>query len=35
MQRRLAALSMLTNPPTPAVEGVGRRMAENIYWVVK
>ena len=35
MQRRLAVLSMLEKAPTAAIEGVGRRMSETVYWVVK
>lgn len=33
---RLATLSMLSYiPPTENVEGVGRRISKNIYWVQK
>ena len=36
MQERLAVLSMMkVNPPQQKVEGVGMRIDENVFWVVK
>ena len=36
MQERVTVLSMLTQtPPTEPVEGVGRRVSADIYWIVK
>ena len=36
VQERIAVLAVCSpNPPTPTVEGVGRRISENIYWVYK
>jgi len=36
MQGRVAVLSMLTEkPPTDSIEGVGRRISADIYWIVK
>ena len=36
MQERVTVLSMLTQaPPTEPVEGVGRRLSADIYWIVK
>lgn len=35
VKERLAVLSMMsTTPPTATVEGVGRRISANVYWVV-
>lgn len=36
MQERIAVLSMLdAKPPTQNIEGVGRRIDENTYWVYR
>lgn len=36
MQERVVVLSMLTeSPPTKPIKGVGRRITESVYWVVK
>lgn len=36
MQRKLHALSMMDyNPPTKTVEGVGRRISRDVFWVVE
>jgi hypothetical protein len=36
MQARVAVLSMLTeSPPTKPIEGVGRRITDTVYWIVK
>jgi len=36
VQERIAVLAVChTNPPTPTVEGIGRRISENVYWVYK
>jgi hypothetical protein len=36
VRSRIATLSMLScNPPTETVEGVGRRITKNTYWVQK
>lgn len=36
VQEKIAVLAVCSpNPPTPTVEGVGRRISENIYWVYK
>ena len=35
MQDRIAVLSMLKQPPTTAIKGVGRRISERVYWVVE
>ena len=36
MQARVTVLSMLTQtPPSEPVEGVGRRLSADIYWIVK
>lgn len=36
VQDRIAVLSMMsTEPPTKFVEGVGRRIDENVFWVVE
>jgi len=36
MQERVAVLSMLTeSPPTKPIEGVGRRITDTVYWIVK
>lgn len=36
MQERVTVLRMLTQtPPTEPVEGVGRRLSADIYWIVK
>jgi hypothetical protein len=36
MQERVAVLSMLTeSPPTKPIEGVGRRITNSVYWIVK
>jgi hypothetical protein len=34
MQEKLAVLTMMSSkPPTEPVDGVGRRINDNIYWV--
>lgn len=36
MQEKLAVLSIMTaNPPTSEVDGVGRRISDDIFWVYK
>jgi hypothetical protein len=36
MQERVSVLSMLSeSPPTSPVEGVGRRITDTVYWIVK
>jgi hypothetical protein len=36
VQERLAVLMMMTHtPPTEEVEGVGRRISHDVYWVYK
>jgi len=36
MQDRVRALSMISgSPPTKWIDGLGRRMSEDVYWVVK
>jgi hypothetical protein len=36
MQERVAVLSMLTErPPTEPIKGVGRRITDTVYWIVK
>jgi len=36
MQERVSVLSMLTErPPTTPIEGVGRRITDTVYWIVK
>jgi hypothetical protein len=36
MQERVSVLSMLTErPPTAPIEGVGRRITDTVYWIVK
>lgn len=36
VQERIAVLSVCSpNPPTPVVEGIGRRISESIYWIYK
>jgi len=36
MQERVSVLSMLTErPPTAPIEGVGRRVTDTVYWIVK
>jgi hypothetical protein len=36
MQERVVVLSMLTErPPTKPIEGVGRRISDTVYWIVK
>lgn len=36
VQERLAILMMMSiEPPTQFVDGVGRRISENVYWVFK
>lgn len=36
MQARIAVLSMMkVDPPQTKIEGVGMRVDENVYWVVK
>lgn len=36
MQERIAVLSMMkVNPPQTKVEGVGMRVDENVYWVLR
>ena len=36
MQRKLHVLSMMDyNPPTKTVEGVGRRISRDVFWVVE
>jgi hypothetical protein len=36
VQERIAVLAVCSpNPPTPTVEGIGRRISENVYWVYK
>jgi hypothetical protein len=36
VQERLAVLMMMTyTPPTEEVEGVGRRISRDVYWVYK
>ena len=36
VQERLAVLMMMSyTPPTEEVEGVGRRISRNVYWVFK
>lgn len=36
MQERLAVLSMMkVDPPQTKVEGVGMRVDENVYWIIK
>lgn len=36
VQERLAILMMMsTEPPTQFVDGVGRRISEDVYWVFK
>ena len=36
VQERLAVLMMMTSaPPTDEVEGVGRRISRDVYWVYK
>lgn len=36
VQERVAVLAVCSpNPPTPSVEGIGRRISENVYWVYK
>lgn len=36
MQERVSVLSMLSErPPTRAVVGVGRRLSDSVYWIVK
>ena len=36
VQERLAVLMMMTHtPPTEEVEGVGRRISRDVYWVYK
>jgi len=36
VQERLAVLMMMTStPPTEEVEGVGRRISRDVYWVYK
>jgi hypothetical protein len=36
VQKQVAVLSMLSyNPPTPNIEGVGRRITKNTFWVEK
>lgn len=36
MQERVSVLSMLTErPPTSPVQGVGRRLSANVYWIVR
>jgi len=34
VQERIAVLAVCSpEPPTPTVEGIGRRISENVYWV--
>lgn len=33
VQERIAVLMMLSFPPSQRVEGIGRRISENVYWV--
>lgn len=36
MQRRIAVLSCMSyEPPTEDIEGIGRRIEKNVYWVYK
>ena len=36
VQERIAVLAVCNpDPPTPTVDGIGRRISENIYWVYK
>ena len=36
VQERIAVLAVCSpNPPTPTVEGIGRRISEGIYWIYK
>jgi hypothetical protein len=36
MQEKLAVLTMMSSkPPTEPVDGVGRRINDNIYWVFR
>lgn len=36
MQERVSVLSMLSeSPPTTPIEGVGRRITDSVYWIVK
>ena len=36
VQERVAVLAVCSpNPPTPTVEGIGRRISESVYWVYK
>ena len=36
VQERIAVLAVCSpNPPTPTVEGIGRRISESIYWIYK
>lgn len=36
MQERVAVLNMLTErPPTSPIQGVGRRITDTVYWIVK
>ena len=36
VQERIAVLAVCSpDPPTPTVDGIGRRISENIYWVYK
>lgn len=36
MQQRVTVLSMLTQrPPTEPIEGVGRRITDTVYWIIK
>ena len=36
VQERIAVLAVCHHqPPTPTVEGIGRRISENVYWVYK
>lgn len=36
MQERIAVLSMMkVNPPQTKVEGIGMRVDENVYWVLR
>ena len=36
VQERVAVLAVCSpNPPTPTVDGIGRRISENVYWIYK
>ena len=36
VQERVAVLAVCSpNPPTPTVDGIGRRISESVYWIYK